>query len=63
MKAVSDKILTIIISLILSIISLVIIWIFLSGTMPSITAGIQKFTCGMCKGILPGGIEELCGKC
>lgn len=63
MKAASDKIITTIVTLVLAIIALVVIWIFLSGTMPAITTAIQKFTCGMCKAILPGVMEGMCGKC
>jgi len=63
MKAVSDKVITTIVTLILAIFGLIVIWIFLSSSMPAITTAIQKFTCGMCKAILPGFIEGLCGGC
>jgi len=63
MKAVSDKVITTIVTLILAIFGLIVIWIFLSSSMPAITTAIQKFTCGMCKAILPGVMEGMCGKC
>lgn len=60
MKGVTDKVITIIVSLILAVIALIIIWIFLSKSMPHITEVIQRFTCGMCKSILP---DFVCGEC
>jgi len=63
MKAVSDKVITTIVTLILAMFGLIVIWIFLSGSMPSITTAIQKFTCGMCKAILPSFMEGMCGEC
>jgi uncharacterized protein YoxC len=63
MKAVSDKVMTTIVAMILAVFALVIIWVFLSSSMPSITTAIQKFTCGMCKAILPGMMEGMCGEC
>lgn len=60
MKAVSDKTITTIVTLILAVLALVVIWIFLSKVTPHITATIQKFTCNICKTFLP---DFICGKC
>jgi hypothetical protein len=63
MKGMSDKVMTTIVSLVLAVLALVVIWMFLSGTMPSITKAVQGFTCNMCKTILPSMMEGVCGKC
>lgn len=63
MKAMSDTAITTIVALITAVIALVVIWIFLSKSFPSISDAIGKFTCSMCRAILPGMIEGICGSC
>ena len=63
MKGISSKVMTTIVSLILAVLALIIIWIFLSNSMPHITEAMKKFTCGMCKSILPDIMEGVCGEC
>jgi uncharacterized protein YoxC len=63
MKGMSDKVMTTIVALVLAVLALVVIWMFLSGTTPSITKAVQKFTCNMCKTILPDTMEGVCGEC
>jgi hypothetical protein len=61
MKAMTDKVIVTIVSLIVAVIALIIIWLFLSNSMPYINEGIQKFGCNLCKTILFD--LPICGNC
>lgn len=62
-KGVSGKVLTMVVSLVIGVAALIVVWLFLTGTMPLVTNAVENLVTGFKRMIcqnMPWPVSEMC---